>query len=100
MRVAFQHFGSDSWLAGNAFIENMFLALRTQGPNCPGLVLIVDQNAPEPDIRVLAAGADQVLRGQMRPPDQIPLRQWSLHHHLASWLRTRVLKAPARVALH
>ena len=73
MRLAFQHFGGDTWLAGNTFIENMFLALRTLGPDCPTLVLIVDTQTPERDFAGLAAVADQVLPVPLRAPR--PARQ-------------------------
>jgi len=97
MRLAFQHFGGDTWLAGNTFIENMFLALRTLGPECPKLILVVDQNTPERDFSRLAAGADEVLSVQLRAPEPAPTIHWSLRAHFVSWLRKRLLKQPERV---
>src|SRR5260221_6734417 len=100
MRLAFQHFGGDTWLAGNTIIENMFLALRTLGPDCPTLVLVVDQRTPERDFSRLAAGADQVLPVQLRAPEQAQAIHWSLRAHFASWLRARLQNKPARLAPH
>jgi hypothetical protein len=100
MRPAFQHYGSDVWVAGNAFIENKFLALRTLGPDCPNLVLVVGEHSPEQDNRATASGAEQVLRAKIRVPDPAPPRQLSLRYHFRWWLRTRLLKAPEPTVPH
>src|SRR5262245_437323 len=100
MRLAFQHFGGDHWLAGNTFIENMFLALRTLGPDRPTLILIVDTAAPEQDFQVLAAGADEICRIDLRPPPPPQPVPWSLRQHFAQWLRARLAPAPRRQRSH
>ena len=94
MRLAFQHFGGDTWLAGNTFIENLFEALRTLGADCPTLLLIVDQRTPEQEFGALAASADQVLRVELRPPHSPPAPEWSLRTHVSGWLRARLFKIP------
>ncbi len=100
MRLAFLHFGGAFWQAGNEFVENMFLALRTLGPDCPTLALVVDQHAPEQDFSALAASADLLLRAPLRAPVAAPLIQWSLRAHFAAWLRARLRKTPARIVPH
>jgi len=100
MRLAFQHFGGDAWVAGNVFIENMFLALRTLGSDRPALTLVVDPYAREQDLGALAASADQVLPGPAQPLEQALRIQQSLRYHVAWRLRTGLLHTPMPAAPH
>src|SRR5690348_4923871 len=98
MRLAFQHFGGDAWLAGNTFIENILLALCALGPDSPTRALIVDQRTPEQDFRALAVRANEVLGVQMPALNPAPAIHWSLREHFTIWLRRRLLSRPQRIA--
>ena len=100
MRLAFQYFGNDTWIAGNLFLENILVALRALGAECPILVLVADQNTTSDEFGGLAAHVDEVLRGPAPLPDHDKLLGWSLQYHLNWWLRTRLLRYPTRVKPH
>src|SRR5438309_2341557 len=97
MRLAFQYFGNDTWIAGNLFLENIFVALRALGAECPILVLVASQNTASGAIGGLAAHVDEVLRGPAPLPEHDKLLAWSLRYHLTWWLRTRLLRQPTHV---
>src|SRR5260221_10649809 len=100
MRLAFQYFANDSWIAGNLFLENIFVALRALGAECPTLVLVADQNTASGEFSCLAAHVDEVLGGPAPWPEHDKLLGWSLRYHLTWWLRTRLLRNPPRVTPH
>ena len=87
-------------MAGNWFVESIFVALRQLGTDGPTLVLVVDAHTPEADYASLAAEADEVLRAPEFPPDPSLLKQLSLRYHLALWLRQRLLKRLPPAAPH
>src|SRR5262249_54057298 len=70
----------------------MFLALRRLGGDCPALMLIVSQDAPEREYRALADLADDVLRVNLSPPSVAMQKAWSLRYHAAWWLRNQGLR--------
>jgi len=99
MRIAFHHYVSD-WAAGDSFHQGMFSALRTLGADCPTLVLVVSEDAPERGYRLLANNADEVLLAHMHVPSTDQRKLWSWRYHFTWWLRTQVLKIPEPAAPH
>lgn len=62
INIAFQHFGTKSWTAGNAVFELIADALRRMGADRPFLSLCVWENKPEDEWMEDAAFADRVIR--------------------------------------
>jgi glycosyltransferase involved in cell wall biosynthesis len=61
LKIAFQNLGSDSWQAGQTFLEGIFAALHSLGREKPELVLIVVPNTPQTQYERLAPYVDEVL---------------------------------------
>jgi glycosyltransferase involved in cell wall biosynthesis len=96
MKVALQHFGSSGWMAGNWFIQNLVLALRSLGSDCPRLELIVSDKTVETDYEMLRGLVDDVLLADFSPPPPPPKPPWrdggeGLRAHTLRVLRHRML---------
>jgi glycosyltransferase involved in cell wall biosynthesis len=89
MRIAFQHMGSEEWIAGNSFLENLFAALCSLTTEKPYLALVINENTPERDYRTLLPYVDQVLTVPPNPLRKIQERL--LRYRIVRWLRNRLL---------
>jgi glycosyltransferase involved in cell wall biosynthesis len=88
MRIAFQHMGSEEWIAGISFLENLFAALCSLTTEKPYLALVINENTPERDYRTLLPYVDQILTAPANP--LLETQQPSLLYRAVQWLRKKL----------
>jgi glycosyltransferase involved in cell wall biosynthesis len=82
--------GSEEWIAGTSFLENLFVALRSLSTEKPYLALVINENTLEQDYRTLLPYVDQILTDPSNPQPEIEL-SLSLRYHIIWWIQKKVL---------